>query len=175
MKATHLTIFAGLLAILVGLLAAGTAGAVPIQWTGNGHFYEFVPPEDGVGVSWSVADAQADGKISAGVGGNTGYLATIDSVEEQNFLASTLLFWDEIRFEPQNAWIGDTPNHLFDAPNNVVLTTIDPAATFGYLVEYGGNGDQLERTTTSVPEPGILMLLGAGLAGLGLRSSRKKA
>lgn len=203
MKATQLTILAGLLAILAGLLAAGTAGAGPIQWKvadgGNNHYYEFVLP-DGSGVDWNAARAAAKGSSHMGY---LGYLATITSAAEQSFIfdhvtssrawiggsdadseddwkwvdgpeaGDTLVYTPWAPGEPNN--VGNEDYLIFGWNNDGALggwNDLPSNNAYGYVVEYGGDGDPNDLSV--VPEPGTLLLFGTGLAGLGLRS-RKKA
>ncbi len=69
---------------VLSALTASPAHAVPIQWTvgsgGNGHFYELIIVEPHI--SWSDAQLQA-----AALGG---YLATITSQAENDFIATAL-------------------------------------------------------------------------------------
>ena len=77
---TRLPVLVGLL----GLLSIGAAHAAPIEWPvadgGNGHLYEVVLNSD---LGWDAAQA------SAAAGG--GYLVTIRSGEEQDFVQSLML------------------------------------------------------------------------------------
>ena len=70
------------------LLAAVAApvGADPVQWTGNGHWYEVVEPPSG-GITWEEASQAAQGRIWMSM---SGHLATITSQGEQDFVATLL-------------------------------------------------------------------------------------
>ncbi|MCG8533051.1 MAG: hypothetical protein MI749_20680, partial [Desulfovibrionales bacterium] len=61
--------------ILGVFLLATTAQAAPVQWSVNGHSYEFV--NTGTELTWEAAQAAATGK--------GGYLATITSQAENTF------------------------------------------------------------------------------------------
>jgi hypothetical protein len=68
-------------------LASGAASAAPVEWLtsdgGNGHYYEFV----GGGFTWEQAFAAASAATFSSPGGVlAGYLATITSAEENQFL-----------------------------------------------------------------------------------------
>jgi hypothetical protein len=66
-------------ALFLGCAAAVSSMASPVQWAGNGHWYEaFYAP----GISWT--DAQA-----AVTGG--GYLATLTSAEEDAFVTGLVM------------------------------------------------------------------------------------
>jgi hypothetical protein len=84
MKVTVLT--CGLL-----LLAGSAAAQGPIEWSSNGHVYELVP----LASDWDTARATAELK--------GGYLATITSQQEQDFIVNNVV-------TPQSryAWIGAT-------------------------------------------------------------------
>jgi hypothetical protein len=64
-----------------------TAGATPVQWStssgGNGHYYDFVLAPN---ILWTDANATAQSLVVDGV---HGYLATLTSAAENNFLFST--------------------------------------------------------------------------------------
>lgn len=86
-----------LLAPLAALTIAGTAHAVPMQWSsavgGNDHYYEFVRSA----LDWNAAKADAASRSYAGL---TGHLATITSADENAFAVSlTGTYW---------TWIGGT-------------------------------------------------------------------
>ena len=75
------------LAAAVATLSFGTsAGAAPVQWTvadgGNDHWYEIVWPRLGV-ITWNTAKELASSMSHMG---QTGYLATVGSQAEQDFL-----------------------------------------------------------------------------------------
>lgn len=70
----------------VVLMGGATAEAVPILWTGNGHYYDMVTST----TSWADALAGADSStFDPGSGILDGYLVTITSAEEDTFLSTT--------------------------------------------------------------------------------------
>lgn len=93
------------LCVSVVIFSDRQAGAEPMQWDvssgGNGHFYELFRTS----VSWT--DAR-DAAAAMAFMGDTGYLATITSLEENNFLVSTFDLSSTAGVDPNNAfaWIG---------------------------------------------------------------------
>jgi hypothetical protein len=87
-------IAAVLTAIIVALIAGGTAVAQPVQWSDNGHYYELVRDQ----VSWTAANVAAS---AASFDGLAGHLATITSEAENDFIRDSIAV-DEL------AWIGLT-------------------------------------------------------------------
>jgi len=73
------------------LIASGAVNAVPVQWAGNGHYYEAVSTP----LNWNDARTAA---LSSSYNGMQGYLATITSQQEQDFLWAT--------FGKFLAWVG---------------------------------------------------------------------
>lgn len=65
--------------LCLGLAAPVFAQTGPIQWDGNGHYYEFVE----MTLSWDEAVAEAESRTFMGV---FGHLATIRSAGEQDFV-----------------------------------------------------------------------------------------
>lgn len=59
---------------------AGAASATPVQWVGNGHYYEFIGAEQ---TDWLTDNAAATAMNYAGF---QGYLATITSAGENAFI-----------------------------------------------------------------------------------------
>lgn len=92
---------------VAGLLVAiaGIASAVPVQWTsasgGNDHWYEAVDAAVGSNYTWDQAFTDAS---SRSYNGMTGYLATVTSQAEQNFLFS--------QFPNAQAWLGGSDSGL---------------------------------------------------------------
>lgn len=86
------------LAMAAGLVMnlCGTAQSVPVQWTvasgGNGHYYETRSEK---AIAWSPAKSLAETLNHDGL---QGYLATITSAEEQDFVVNNL--------SPFSGWIG---------------------------------------------------------------------
>src|SRR5688572_1242733 len=92
--------FRSLACILCLALIAPSASAALLWSTstgGNGHYYEFIRA---VGISWDEARAQAQTKVHAG---KRGHLATITSIAEHNFLASSGIC-DATLYD--SAWLG---------------------------------------------------------------------
>ena len=89
-----------------------TAQAAPVQWSGNGHYYEaFVVPG---GVSWS------DAKVLAEQAG--GYLATIHSEAENSFvfdLINNSVYWGEPEWNGGGSgpWLGGYQLEGADEPD----------------------------------------------------------
>ena len=183
-------------AAVVGILASAGASAAPIQWVGNGHWYEYV--NDPLTAPESFAAAAARSFM-----GMAGYLATVTSADENRFVSSSvaqgLLAWlgGSDAGAPVNFWtwrVGPEAGQAFTftswnpgEPNNCcggedyVHTNFggpglwndhggpgNPGQRNGYVVEYS------ERVPPPVPEPASLALLGLGLAGLGLGVRRRK-
>ena len=75
-------------------ISAAASSAAPIQWTvangGNGHWYEYVPaPTIFAPISFATANAAA---TAANWQGQSGYLATITSSAEQQFILGSFAF-----------------------------------------------------------------------------------
>lgn len=96
-----------LASLLAGLTIA--AQAAPVQWTGagsNGHYYEYIS----AGVDWGTARQQA---LASSYLGMQGYLATITSASENQFLISSQFGlawiggsdeWNSANETDQNIW-----------------------------------------------------------------------
>jgi hypothetical protein len=80
------------LVLAVTLLgAAGTASAVPVEWIGQNHWYDFIAGD----FTWEESLNDAESSIYLGM---TGYLATITSQAEQDFIFNNV--------SNSMAWIG---------------------------------------------------------------------
>jgi hypothetical protein len=68
------------LALAAGPVAASTT---PVEWTGNGHYYEVV---SSAGITWPAAKALTGARVNSGAMGLRGYLATITTADEDLFI-----------------------------------------------------------------------------------------
>lgn len=177
-------------ALAAAILFSASAQAAPVQWAGNGHFYEFIS----AGTSFDSALAAA---AALSFNGQQGYLATVTSQGEQDFIFNSVtkagtwfsgtdrdvegtwtwiagpetgqVFWQNGATVTYANWSGGEPNNvgnedlLFGNWNGATWNDI-PSGTLGYVVEYGG----LEA---AIPEPATwaLMIGGFGLVGAAAR------
>ncbi|MBK7900133.1 MAG: PEP-CTERM sorting domain-containing protein [Betaproteobacteria bacterium] len=162
----------------------------------NGHYYDYINNTSG-GFTQDEALADAAGRSHLGM---TGYVATVTSLAEQNFIfssVSNLTAWlggndrgTEGSFTWVNGpesgsafgftfWSGGEPNDCCSGEDDVVIN-------------WGGDGSwndiglpsfpdyrvgyiiEYSGTPVSVPEPGALALAGIALAGLGSMRRRQK-
>jgi hypothetical protein len=180
-----------LLALAVGLGAATGALAAPIQWAGNGHWYEYVGDQ----VTWDAAFAAANGASFMGM---QGYLATVTSAGENLFVsgdaAGGQLSWlggsDNgaegnwtWRNGPENGqaftftnWNAGEPNNCCGGENYLHTNF----AVFAGWNDHGGpafpnqsNGYVIEYSANVVPEPETYALMLAGLGLMGLLARRR--
>jgi len=179
----------GLVICLFMWRMGGIAEAVPVTWSYNGHSYEVISANS---TTWAEARTQAHDK---GAGWD---LATITSIEEQNFITNLLgpapgnlveyyiggvetssnvyewvtgeafsfSFWgagepNNPMIEPYIALDGRHPNWGWND-----YTGAGSSFILGYVAEL--------HITNSVPEPGTILLLGSGLAGLLFRRKKKE-
>ena len=89
-----------LLSVALAALS-GVAAAAPQQWSGNGHWYEYISDA----LTWQEALVAAQGLSFNGM---TGYLATLTSAEENRFASVTVA-------GGQLAWIADQGMPQFTA------------------------------------------------------------
>jgi hypothetical protein len=172
------------------LLALSTlASAAPTQWTvgsgGNGHWYEYV----GNSVTWSQAASAA-----ATMGG---YLATVTSANENQFVSSTIangawawLGANDAAVEGTFVWQGGPEagqaltytNWNYGEPNNLgnedyLHTNSCGTGCWNDWTGYYTNGFVVEYTTYGVapiPEPETYAMMLAGLGLLGVAARRRK-
>jgi hypothetical protein len=169
---------------------------------GNDHWYDVVANLGVTGgsadIGWNAARSNALGSTFMGM---NGYLATVTSAAENAFIANlsanagwAWLGGSDGRIEGQwrwidgpeagslftyTAWASGEPNNYgvenyvatnWSAPGNWNDLAPNNLDSYGglthYVVEYSG-------TSSNVPEPGSLALVGIALSGLGLASRKK--
>ena len=96
------------LTLLVASLAPLGAGADPIQWEGNGHYYEYLPEL----VTWEQAHVVAENRTFMG---RPGYLVTLTSPGENDFVYYQVLGGDAPAPEG-DPWIGGYQNSSASDP-----------------------------------------------------------
>ncbi len=171
-------------AVLAGGLAS-PAAAAPIQWAGNGHWYDFVSGS----FTWAEAETDAATRSHNGM---SGYLATITSSDENDFIVDAIatggwLGGSDAAMEGSWMWVvGPEAGMDFDfenwgagEPNDLggedflelsggTWNDLGENSRQGYVVEFGGEGQP-------VPEPATLGLTAAGLIGFAALRRRKRA
>lgn len=91
--------FSLFLVLSISIMTAKAGYAAPVQWSGNGHWYEAVHVE--AGIDWFAAKSAAEAK--------GGYLATATSAEENTFLfnlISNASFWFNYTDASLGPWLG---------------------------------------------------------------------
>jgi len=184
---------------LAAMVVASAAQAAPVQWTvgsgGNGHYYEFIS----AGVTQGTALTAA---AAASYLGNQGYLATVTSQGEQDFLHG---------LSTTNAWIGaeysngawrwatgpEAGQSFFGTANPDINYSFwnsgepngnsgEPAVTMNWNSGTGqwndwspGNGAsyfvEYGGFANGVPEPAAWAMLVGGFGLLGAASRRRKS
>jgi len=93
----------------LALLLGGPAAADPVQWTGNGHYYQLVPAV----VSWHEAEAMAEAMTFLD---RQGHLVTLTSQAENDFV-----FWEvvggNIDTPHGDPWLGAYQNSFQSPPD----------------------------------------------------------
>jgi hypothetical protein len=98
MHACHWKVATRAITVSLALTAATSVTAEPVEWTGNGHFYELI--EHPEGMSWYEARDEAHEIWHNGI---RGHLATITSAAESDFLLDVLL---PTGVAPRAYWVG---------------------------------------------------------------------
>mgnify|MGYP003342308399 FL=1 len=174
-------------------LALSTSAAAQVQWSGNGHYYEYVQRA----ATWADAFSDANSRTYLGL---QGYLATVTSNDENEFVSGTVAGNQQAwlggsdagnpvnnwtwRNGPEagqafsfTAWSGGEPNNCCGGEDYVVTnwgfhTWNDigapafPNHSVGYVVEYSN--------LSAVPEPETYAMMLAGLGLLGFAARRRK-
>lgn len=92
----------------LAIIVSGTAAADPVQWGGNGHYYELIT----TAVSWHEAEALAESRTFLD---RQGHLATITSAAENDFI-----FWHVVGGNVDtplgDPWLGGYQNSYQSPP-----------------------------------------------------------
>lgn len=107
-------------ATMLAVLGSSGAAAAPVQWGGNGHWYEYIPATN---ITWSGANSAA---LGLGAGWN---LASITTAAENTFVISLITTTPTDRM---HVWIGGTDSA---AEGTWTWTNGDP---FSYTNWLGG-------------------------------------
>lgn len=182
------------LLVLAGCLSCLSSFAAPVQWAGNGHWYEYIDTN----LTWDDAFAAANASTFLGM---QGYLATVTSDAENTFasivVANGSLAWlgGSDAGAPVNDWTwrnGPEAGQAFTyanwnagEPNNCcggedyLHTNFGAAAAWN---DHGGpgnanqaNGYLVEYSVAAVPEPLSMSLTLGGLAVVGVSAMRRRA
>lgn len=171
------------------LAVAASASAAPVQWAGNGHWYAYVSAPATFAAARTAAEASAHE-------GLTGYLATVTSQEENDFIVASVsaaLGWIGASDAEQEGvwrwvtgpeagqalvfenWSGGEPNNLgnedaahMNWASGGRWNDHKIANSYGYFVEYGG-------ASAPVPLPAALPLLAAAFGLGGLVAARRRS
>jgi hypothetical protein len=173
-------------------LMSASAVAAPVQWAGNGHFYDFISAP----ISFDAALAAAAASTHMG---QQGYLATVTSAAEQAFIFGSVttagtwfsgtdrdlegtwkwiagpeagtIFWQNGVTLTYANWNGGEPNNVGNEDLLYGNWSADrwndiPSGSLGYVIEYGGLG-------AVVPEPATWAMMLGGFALMGAAMRRR--
>ena len=147
-------------AVVVAACVCAGAEAAPVQWAGNGSYYEFFSPAGGI--RWSDAKAAAE---SLSHEGRAGHLVTLGSAEEFAFVRSafpnnfTWIGLSDAETEGTFAWVTGEPvtytGWLLNEPNN--SASDPPGEDYAWYENRGGswgwNDYQDLAATVAVNQP----------------------
>ena len=190
--------FAAVALVGFGVLQAAPASAVPVQWGGNGHYYELISGTFTSSQAFSGAAAQTHLGVS-------GHLVTITSAGEQSFL-NTLTGGSELYhigasdsasegdwtwlvgpeagaiFESSGVvqagfysnWSGGEPNNAGGAEHLAIANW----GVNGSWNDIAGTSDQVlsyvVEFSIEVPAPGAAAIFGLAIAGLGFARRKRQ-
>jgi hypothetical protein len=118
---------------LPALAAPNVSSATPIQWSGNGHYYEFIEAY----ISWTDAKAAASARQHLGL---QGYLATVTSEAENDWMLANIL---PSGTYITGVWIGGS-----QSPNGA-----EPHGGWGWSVCTGETFSYTNWETVNEPSP----------------------